>query len=80
MTAKLASLAILPLMPASEEIVQTLGLNSPRKALETYCQDADVEEGDQLIVGGTAYVVRFRGSWPWDGSSGFMHLVVEENV
>lgn len=65
----LTSLAITPLWPASEGTIRTLNLNSPREAKECYHVPADgddlpdVLEGDDLVIAGTTYPIRFVGEW-----------------
>ncbi len=74
----LDELLIMPLMPVDPEILETVGLSGPREAKQTFCEDADVEEGDRLVVAGVEYVVRAVAEWPWADSDTFLHLIVEE--
>lgn len=65
----LTSLAVTPLWPASEGTIRTLNLSSPREVKECYHVpvegDAlpDVKEGDDLVIAGVSYPVRFVGEW-----------------
>ena len=73
----IASLAILPLMPAGIEIAEYYRLQSPREAYVTYTQaTTDVLEGDTLTVGGADYRVSGVGPWPTDNS--FLEIVCQK--
>ncbi len=79
MQTHLTTLAIMPLMPVGSDLTTLPALTSPREAKETYCPEADVREGDRLVVAGTEYVIRWVGEWPWfDEEENFLRLAVEE--
>jgi hypothetical protein len=79
METHLASVSIMALMPVGADIAETVGLNSPREAKETYCPAVDILEGDHLVVGGVEYVIRWVGEWPWpEVTENFLRVVVEE--
>jgi len=72
----LATVAIVPLLPASPELVEELELKNPREAKWT-CAFAnssnvlpDIIEGDILVVGAVEYLIKMVREWqrPLDGS------------
>jgi hypothetical protein len=72
----LSSLAILPLMPVTPDIVEKYRLNSPRETFVTYVQDQpDILEGDLLTVSSVDYRVRAVGEWPTDRD--YLEIIVE---
>lgn len=72
----LASITIVPLLPLEWELAQTLALNSPRTAYQTFTEAGqDIEMGDVLVVDGVEYPIRAVADWPTDDE--YLHLVVE---
>lgn len=79
METHLAALSIMALMPGGEDLRTEIVLNSPREVKETYCIEADICEGDHLVVGTRTYIVRWVEEWPWaDAAENFHRVVVEE--
>jgi hypothetical protein len=77
-TTKLSSLPILPLMPASSEIVLKYKLQSPRKVYQTYTQGSpDVLENDILTVANVDYLIIAVNPWP---GTPFLEIIVEKVV
>lgn len=83
-TTHLATLAIVPGLPVSAETAQTVQLNSPREAKETYAfADAatntlpDVQEGDILVIGAVEHVIRSVAEYPRPGGGSYVHIVYE---
>jgi hypothetical protein len=76
----LTSLAVMPLMPLDAETREMVPLSSPRTSWQTFCRDADVIEGDRLVIGDSEYIVRSVAMWPWERVTGgqFLHIIVEE--
>jgi hypothetical protein len=77
----LASISILPLMPADPKsaVVERAGLGeAAMELLVTYADGAlDIREGDTLVVSGVDYPIRAVGDWTWR-SSQYKELYVEE--
>ena len=74
----IASLSCTPLDPASEEIRQRFGLNTPHDLLQTFTEGGlDIVEGDVLVVGSTEYPIKAVSPWTFGGSS-YKHIIVEE--
>ena len=65
----LTGLVITPLAPVNQEVVRTLGLNSPREFKECHhipnpgATLPDVQEADLLVIGGVEYPVYWVGIW-----------------
>lgn len=79
----LASVSVTPLMPADlrPEVAQELATRKPYELLMCGIDgDADVVEGDVLVIGSNEYDVRSVGDWPWDtsGAGAYKTLYVEE--
>lgn len=77
----LSNLQIVPLQPASPEVVQRMQLRTPHQVLETYVVGAhDILPGDVLVVNNRQYPIRGVGKWesPREAIGKFMHLVVED--
>ncbi len=67
-TTLVANVYVIPLMPASSEIINLLALHTPTKLLVTYVQVAEnvnLEEGYTLILDGVEYPIRDANRWPW---------------
>jgi hypothetical protein len=63
----LASVKILPLMPAPTDVLQRYTLASPREPYVTYTQGSpDIQAGDILVVSAVEYPIRAVGRWPSD--------------
>ena len=76
--AKLGGFAIMPIMPASPDVLVRLTIESPYLAYETYCDTGrDIVQGDVLSNSGSSYTVRGIETWTWSDSTKFMHLVLE---
>lgn len=81
--AYLASLAVTPLWPASNETIRLLDLPSPREIKECYHAAAagatlpDVKEGDILVIGANSYPIDYVGEWT-DADIPTLHIVVGE--
>lgn len=79
----LASLAITPLWPASQETIRLLDLPSPREIKECYHCPAsgttlpDVKEGDTLVIGSSSYPIDHVAEWT-DGAIPTLHIIVGE--
>lgn len=74
----LTALNIVPLMPISPEVAETLALSSPREAKSTFVESTiDIVEGDRLVVEANEYVVRAVGEWT-GADADFREVVVEE--
>lgn len=79
----LASLAITPLWPTSQETINTLSLNSPRETKECFHVPAagaalpDVRERDILTVDGVDYPIQYVGEWT-DARVPTLHIVIQE--
>ena len=80
LAANLAAVSIMPLMPLDAAVVERLDIRSARESKVTYCNTADIIEGDRLVVAGVAYIVQAVAEWPWDrdGGNEFLELVVHE--
>lgn len=79
--AHLSGLQVVPLQPASPEMVARFQLQTPHQVLETYVVGHhDIVTGDVLTVGGEQYTIRGVGRWtpPGHAIGQFMHLVVED--
>jgi hypothetical protein len=75
----LATLAVLPLMPVSPEVVERYRLQSPRKTFVTGTPgNPDVLEGDVLSVGGADYAVKVVARWT--APVAYLKLIVEQVV
>jgi len=80
----LASLSVVPLLPVSAETRESVQLESPREAKETYAfADSnntlpDVVEGDLLVVSGTEYVIKGVAEYSRPSGGSFLHIVCEE--
>lgn len=71
--------SVMPVMPVGQRLVEELDLNALREPVQTFCGDEDVLEGDRLVIAGTTYEVRWVGTWPWDDSDEYLHIVAEVN-
>lgn len=79
--AHLASFSCDPLLPADPQLTQRLGLESATRLFETFVYaDLDIVQGDILTVAGADYPIRAVARWPWNDSTYYLHLVVEEVV
>jgi len=75
-TTNLASLAILPLMPVTSEVIEYYRLQSPRESYMTYAQGApDIIEGDTLTVSAVDYPVIAVQPWPTD--TNYLEIIVQ---
>lgn len=79
-TTNLASISILPLMPVGDgDIREQLGTSAPFELLQTAVDgDADIREGDILVVDSVEYDVRGVGDWPWTGGGDYKAVFVEQ--
>ena len=81
----LASLAITPLWPVSNQTLRILDLDSPRQMKECFHVPLagvalpDVKERDLLIIGANSYPVDFVGEWT-DGTVPCLQIVVGEVI
>ncbi len=66
-----------PLYPASTETARRLDIDAPTNLLEAFTAEADVRDGDQLVVGNKTYAVTKALTWPWRNHT-FVHMVLEE--
>lgn len=79
--AHLSGLSVVPLQPASPDLVLRLQLNTPHQVYVTYAVGHhDIRAGDVLTVGGVDYPIRGAAKWtpPTGTISSYMELVVEE--
>lgn len=69
-----------PLDPIDPELRERLQLSTPHELLQTFIAgDADVREGDILVVGGREYPVRAVGDWWWrPEDADYRWLVLED--
>ena len=79
MTAQ-GTVQVMPLMPLGAELIERLGLNALREPWQTFAANVDIQEGDELGIGATRYMVRWVGTWPWayEDEVQFVHVVVEQ--
>jgi hypothetical protein len=80
----LESILVVPGLPVQPETINTVTLQSPREAKETFAFAGadgslpDVVEGDLLVIGGVEYVIRAVAEWPRPAGGSFIHIVYEE--
>lgn len=80
-TVHLSGLQVVPLQPASPEMITRFQLQTPHQVLETYAVGhLAVQTGDVLVVDGNEYTIRGVGRWtpPGNAIGQFTHLVVED--
>lgn len=79
---EVASLSVLPLQPMSPELRERLaglGVDTRLSLLVTQTDGAnDVQTGDELVVSGTTYPIRYVEPWTLDGETSYVQMVVEE--
>lgn len=76
--ASLASFPVMPVMPASPDVLLRMTVESPFFAYETYCDiGRDIVPGDVLTTSAVSYTVRGLETWTWTTGQQFMHLVLE---
>jgi hypothetical protein len=79
-----AFVKILPLMPASSDIINRVALNTPTKLLVTYFETTDevaLREGSILTVDNMDYPVKMLSPWQYGGRDSTVltyELVVED--
>lgn len=88
----LTGLVCVPVMPASLDLLEQLGIHSPREKFETYLdsqshtdssvvvdQVPDIENSDRMTVDGVVYVVTYVARWN-DGSNNYIQVILDEVV
>ena len=76
--AKLSAFQVMPVMPASPDVLVRMSVESPFLAYETYTETGrDILQGDVLLIHGLSYSVRGVETWTWTDKHEFMHLVLE---
>ena len=84
LTTVIATVKIVPLMPASSDIVNRMELQTPTKLLMTYFEAVEgltFKEGFTLVVAGVDYPVKALSPWPFGGvnsTTTTYELVVED--
>lgn len=71
-----------PLLPVSMELAQRLELGTPIELLQTFVYNqADITEGDILVMDGSEYPIKFTGAYigyPSIDEIPRLHLIVED--
>lgn len=79
-TTHLSSVAIVPLTPADPKIAFRLGIETPYEMLQTFTEEADIQEGDYLVIGSAEYPVKAVGDYPWRPTGGKRLVVLVEEL
>lgn len=82
----LTGLTIVPLLPASADLVQEAQLKNPREGKVTYIFPdpevgntmPDVLEGDLLVVSDVEYLIHMVKEWPRPGSGSYLEVLVTQ--
>lgn len=84
MVANLASVQIAPLTGVSSEVALRAGLDSPYNLLQTFADDVDIADGDELtpaegVYANVAMPVRRAMKLPWGvrGETIRLHILLE---
>lgn len=84
--ANLTGLKIVPLLPASADLVQEAQLKNPREGKVTYIFPdpeigntmPDVVEGDLLVVSGVEYLIHMVKEWQRPGEGNYLEVLVTQ--
>lgn len=78
----LKSVAVVPLLPVGQDLIQEASLKNPREAKVTYAfADSDnvlpdIMEGDLLVVSGTEYLVNYVKEYPRPEGGSFLEILL----
>lgn len=78
MVEHIPALRCTPLDPVTAEIAQRFALGTPLELLQTFTLDADVREGDVLVVDDREYPIKAVADWRWDRFTITRHLILED--
>lgn len=82
--AYLHSLVIVPLLPATADLVDEAQLKNPREGKMTYIFPStgntlpDIAEGDLLVVSGVEYLIHMVKEWPRPDGGSFLEILVTQ--